>query len=102
MQARIMSVHAYDIIENARIEFSIKDALKGSNTIIGMTGLPGKTDNKHFRIPAYSPRQLKEKLFENYGTISLVFGREDAGLRNEELEICDIIVNIPTSHAYPS
>jgi tRNA/rRNA methyltransferase len=102
MPARVMSVHAYDIIENARIEFSLDDALKGSNIIVGMTGLPGKTDNKHFRIPAYSPRQLKEKLAGNNGIISLVFGREDAGLRNEELELCDIIVNIPTSQFYRS
>lgn len=102
MPARVMSVHAYDIIENARIEFSLSDALKGSNIIIGMTGLPGKTDNKHLRMPAYSPGQLKEKLSGNSGVISLVFGREDAGLRNEELEICDIIVNIPTSPVYPS
>lgn len=102
MPARIMSVHAYDIIENAMIKFSLSDALKGSNIIIGMTGLPGKTENKHFRIPAYSPGQLKEKLSGNSGVISLVFGREDAGLRNEELEICDMIVNIPTSPVYPS
>ena len=34
--------------------------------------------------------------------VSLVFGREDAGLSNEELEICDIVVNIPTSPEYPS
>ena len=102
MPARVMSVHAYDIIENARIEFSLSDALKGSNIIVGMTGNPGRTDNKHFRIPAYSPRQLKEKLTGNNGIISLVFGREDAGLRNEELELCDIIVNIPTSQVYQS
>jgi tRNA/rRNA methyltransferase len=102
MPARVMSVHAYDIIENARIEFSLHDALKGSHIIIGMTGLPGKTDNKHFRIPAYSPRLLKEKLAGNNGVISLVFGREDAGLRNEELELCDIIVNIPTNPVYTS
>lgn len=102
MPARMMSVHAYDIIEKARIEFTLNDALKGSNVIIGMTGLPGKTDNKHFRIPAYNPRQLKQKLEGNNGIISLVFGREDAGLSNEELEMCDIIVNIPTSPVYPS
>jgi len=100
--AHLMAVHAYNIIEKARIEFSLKDALKGSNIIVGMTGLPGKTDNKHFRIPAYSPKQLKEKLAGNSGVVSLVFGREDAGLRNEELEICDLIVNIPTSPIYPS
>lgn len=102
MPAQVMSVHAYDIIEKARIEFTLNDALKGSNVIIGMTGLPGKTDNKHFRIPAYSPRQLKHKLAGNNGIVSLVFGREDAGLSNEELEMCDIIVNIPTSPVYSS
>ena len=100
--AHLMAVHAYDIIENARIEFSLNDALKGSSIIVGMTGLPGKTENKHFRIPAYSPEQLKDKLAGNSGIVSLVFGREDAGLRNEELEICDIIVNIPTSPIYSS
>ena len=102
MPVRVMSVHAYDIIENARIEFTLKDALSGSNTVVGMTGLHGKTDNKHLRMPAYSPRQLKDKLSGKSGIISLVFGREDDGLRTEELETCDIIVNIPTSPEYPS
>ncbi|MBU4374441.1 MAG: RNA methyltransferase [Euryarchaeota archaeon] len=102
MSARLMSVHAYDIIENARIEFSFKDALSGSNINVGMTGLHGKTDNKHFRMPAYNPRQLKDKLAGKGGVVSLLFGREDAGLSNDELEMCDIIVNIPTSPEYPS
>lgn len=102
MSARVMSVHAYDIIENARIEFSLADAIKDSNIIIGMTGLPGKTENKHLRIPAYTPLQLKEKLTGNSGTISLLFGRENCGLHNEELEMCDIVVNIPTDPDYSS
>ncbi len=100
--ARIMSVHAYDIIEMARIEFSLKDGLKGSNIIVGMTGNIGKTENEHLRIPAFSPHRLKEKLTGINGVASLVFGRENDGLRNDELELCDIIVNIPTSPDYPS
>jgi tRNA/rRNA methyltransferase len=100
--ARLMSVHAYDIIENARIEFSFKDAVKGSNIIVGMTGMPGKTENQHMRMPVFTPRELKEKLTGINGVISLIFGREDRGLHNEELELCDIIVNIPTSKEYPS
>jgi tRNA/rRNA methyltransferase len=102
MKARVMAVHAYDIIENARIEFSLRDAVKGSNIVVGMTGNPGKTDNKHMRLPALTPRRLKEKLTGAGGIISLIFGREDRGLENEELEMCDIIVNIPTSPEYPS
>lgn len=100
--ARVMAMHAYDIIENARIEFSLKDALRGSNIIVGMTGDAGKTDNRHMRMPVFSPRRLKEKLEGKSGAVSLLFGRENDGLRNEELELCDFIVNIPTSEEYPS
>ncbi len=102
MQARLLAMHAYDVIENARIAGSFKEAIEGSNIIIGMTGVPGMTDNEHLRIPSYSPRRLKEKLKDKSGAVSLLFGREDDGLRNEELESCDIIVNIPTSPDYMS
>lgn len=102
IKARVMAVHAYDIIENARVEFSFSDAVRGSNIVVGMTGNPGKTDNKHMRLPALTPRRLKDKLTGVCGVISLVFGREDHGLLNEELEMCDLIVNIPTSPEYPS
>lgn len=100
--ARVMAMHAYDIIENARIEFSLKDALRGSNVIVGMTGDAGKTDNRHMRMPVFTPRRLKEKLEGKSGAVSLLFGRENDGLWNEELELCDFIVNIPTSEEYQS
>jgi tRNA/rRNA methyltransferase len=102
MRARVMAVHAYDIIENARIELSLKGALAGSSVIIGTTGLAGTTENEHVRMPALAPRKLKEKLTGKSGVVSLLFGRENDGLRNDELELCHILVNIPTSPYYPS
>ena len=102
MRARVMAVHAYNIIENARIDFSLKDALAGSSVIIGTTGLAGTTENEHVRMPALAPRKLKEKLTGKSGVVSLLFGRENDGLRNDELELCHILVNIPTSPDYPS
>ncbi len=102
MRARVMAVHAYDIIENSRIEFSLKDALEGSSVIIGTTGLAGTTENEHVRMPVLAPRKLKEKLTGKSGVVSLLFGRENDGLRNDELELCHILVNIPTSPDYPS
>lgn len=62
MRARVMAVHAYDIIENARIEFSLKDALVGSSVIIGTTGLAGTTENEHMRMPALVPERLRKNL----------------------------------------
>jgi len=43
-----------------------------------------------------------EKVFEAEGKIGLVFGREDYGLYNEEIAVCDIMLKIPTSESYPS
>ncbi len=102
MPARLMAMHAYDIIESARIVSSLKEAIEGSNIVVGMTGLPGRTDNRHIRMPALSPRKLRDKLSGKSGVVSLLFGREDDGLRNDELELCDIIVTIPTDKEYPS
>ncbi|KCZ70663.1 RNA methyltransferase, TrmH family, group 1 [Candidatus Methanoperedens nitroreducens] len=102
MPARLMAMHAYDLIESARIVSSLKEAIEGSNIVVGMTGLPGRTDNRHIRMPALSPRKLRDKLSGKSGVVSLLFGREDDGLRNDELELCDIIVTIPTDQEYPS
>ena len=35
------------------------------------------------------------------GKVAALFGREDYGLLNEELERCHLIVKIPTSEEYP-
>ena len=43
-----------------------------------------------------------EKIFEIEGKIGLVFGREDNGLYNNEIALCDIMVKIPSSESYPS
>lgn len=36
------------------------------------------------------------------GPVSILFGREDRGLLNEELKLCQILVTIPSSDAQPS
>jgi len=36
------------------------------------------------------------------GEVALVFGREDKGLSNDELALCQMGVHIPTASAYPS
>jgi TrmH family RNA methyltransferase len=36
------------------------------------------------------------------GQVALVFGREDVGLTNEEVTLCDLVFTIPASKEYPS
>ena len=47
------------------------------------------------------PERLREIVEGKNGILTLVFGREDFGLLNEELRKCDFIVHIPANPAYP-
>ncbi|MEM3672256.1 MAG: TrmH family RNA methyltransferase, partial [Thermoplasmata archaeon] len=56
---------------------------------------------KHFlRIPK-SPEEVAEIISKYNGNVAIVFGREDIGLLNEELEKVDIFLHIKASEKYP-
>lgn len=90
-----------DFLESATVVGSFEDAIHDSNLVVGTTSKMGLTENRHVRMPAYSPKELKRKLDSKEGVVSLVFGREDKGLRALELSRCDIIASIPASSDYP-
>ena len=52
-----------------------------------------------------SPREAAKEILSNYKStnkIAVVFGREDRGLTNEELGLCNLHVHIPSSEEYSS
>jgi len=100
-EARAMSSHAREVLEDARITRSLNDAVADANLVIGTTGIPTSKYDEHTRMPAYTPKELKEKFSGMGGTVAILFGREDHGFTNEELKTCDMILSIPTSGAYP-
>ncbi len=100
-EAWMMAQHARDLLGNARICGSLQEATIDSNLIVGTTGARGETAGRHLRIPAYPPERIREKLNCKSGCVTIVFGREDHGLTNEELMTCDLLVSIPTSDEYP-
>ena len=66
--------------------------------IVGSTGAPGGSYNLS-RIPI-RPDELADKM--NYDNkIAILFGREGDGLSNKEVDMCDVIVSIPTDPSYP-
>ena len=104
-KAMSVASHAYDVLRACEIVGSIEEAIENSVIVAGTTSKHGISTNKHLRMPFFSPRELKEKV-EGIGgckseVLSLLFGREDTGLKNEELMLCDIVVCIPTSPEYP-
>ena len=93
--------HASDVLSACKIVNSMEEAIADSAIVAGTTSKPGISVNKHLRMPFFSPQELKKKVEDKRGIVSLLFGREDVGLLNEELMRCEIVVCIPTSPGYP-
>lgn len=102
---RAMSSHARDVLESARIVSTLGEAVVGSNLVVGTTGKRLENEERHLRlhlrVPCLSPAELTAKLDGKDGEVALLLGREDVGLTNDELMICDMVVSIPTSEDYP-
>lgn len=104
-EARQMAVHAADILETAQAVATLSEALKGCQRVIATTGRPQTT----LEIPLEHPRQAlpwllspSESTLGLKPTSALLFGREDRGLTNAELQYAQRLVYIPTSTDYPS
>lgn len=102
---RAMASHAKDILEKAQKVRTLEEALNNTDLVVGTTGKRMGNEQRHLRlhlrVPCLSPKELAEKLDGKEGTIALLLGREDCGLTDEELAICDMVVSIPTSVDYP-
>lgn len=99
-EAYYQAMHARETVENALIYDTVEEFVKDKNIdfIVGSTGMPGGSYNIS-RIPI-KPDRLAETM--NYNDkIAILFGREGNGLTNNEIDMCDIIVSIPTDAGYP-
>ncbi|MBC7114142.1 MAG: tRNA/rRNA methyltransferase [Archaeoglobi archaeon] len=97
---RAMASHARDILEGAQIISSVDEI--DAEILVGTTSVVGRDNADHLRYPYLTPEELAERIKDVEGRVAILFGREDFGLLNEELEKCHMIVRIPTEPEYPS
>jgi tRNA/rRNA methyltransferase len=102
-EARLMAVHAANLLETAQRVDTIPDALKGCRRAIATTSRDRSPEA--FLV---SPRAGLPWLLEanhpnaNPTESALIFGPEDRGLSNIELSYAQRFVRIPSSPIYPS
>lgn len=95
------AMHAQDMLKNAKIFSSFNEAIKNLDYLVATSSIESKTEKKHLRLPL-NLFDFCNKIFQIDGNVGLVFGREDFGLFNQEIAMCDIMVRIPTSTLYSS
>lgn len=92
--------HAKDIIKSAKTFDSLEAAGNEVNFLVGTSGVVNLNDKHHIRNPI-TPRQFVDHAKQLDSTVGLLFGREDYGLYQEELMLCDLLVTIPANKKYP-
>ena len=90
---------AKDILENAEIYETLKDAIAGCKLIVGTSARA-----RSVPWPVFNPRDAAEEMrkISKQGNVAIVFGREDRGLTNDELGLCNFHVHIPSDPKYSS
>ncbi|PLY12319.1 MAG: RNA methyltransferase [Desulfuromonas sp.] len=97
-EARKMAVRAAPLLERAIVCESLDAALDGCKLAVATTRRFGK-----YREDFIGPDQLAASLAPaGNEPVALVFGREDKGLLTSELDLCQILLTIPTRDELPS
>lgn len=98
-KANEMASSAMDILEHAHVVETLDAALSGCTLVIGTSARSRKIP-----WPLLSPRQMAEQITQESADapIAILFGREQSGLTNEELERCHWHMQIPANPDYSS
>jgi len=99
-KALMLAHGSHAVLQEASIYHSLKEAIKDLDFVIGSTAK--KRSAKQDSYPAQQIPDLLEKKGKSIEKIALVFGREESGLTNDEISLCDLVTTIPMDASYPS
>jgi TrmH family RNA methyltransferase len=89
-----------DVLPDADV-VTFNEVVENYHTV-GMTAITNEDCRKHTRFPFSTPEELAEELATVETDTAILFGREDNGFTNDELERVDQIGSIPASADYSS
>jgi tRNA/rRNA methyltransferase len=97
--ARAMAVHGRDILLQSKCYGSIREAVADCALVVGTTCRSGL-----YRKHSEAPRELTPQIVAaaQTGKVALIFGPEDHGLSNKDLEHCQFLMSIPAHPDYSS
>ena len=98
-EATTMAVGAVDVLKQAVVTDSLAQAVADCHLVIGTSAR-----SRHLKWPVLSPAKAAAKISQLSSNqyAAVVFGRESAGLSNEELDLCQYLVHIPCNPQFSS
>jgi len=96
-EATARATGADDILVNAQCFETFEESLRDCHIIFGAS-----VRQRAIAWPTLTPKACAEKALECADNVAIVFGREQSGLTNQELELCNYLVTIPTNPTFCS
>jgi tRNA (cytidine32/uridine32-2'-O)-methyltransferase len=99
LEAIRRSAGAVDILDDAVVVADLNQAISGCVWVAGTSARL-----RTIEWPVLEPDECAVQALEHIeqGEIAIVFGRENNGLSNEEMEKCNVLLHIPTNPEYSS
>ena len=90
---------ADDILARATVCSSLQEAIADCNMVIGASARC-----RTISWPEMTPRECAEKIAISKpgNKVAVIFGRENSGLKNHELDLCHFLLRIPCNSEYSS
>ncbi len=98
-EATARAVSAADVLDQALVVDTLLEAVAGCSLVVGTTAR-----ERHIGPAVMLPRDFCAQAVDlaQGGEVALVFGRERTGLTNEEVDLCQLLLRIPTQEAFAS
>ena len=90
---------ADDILSNARVCSTLEEALNGVKLVVGASARQRNIKWRQLDV-IDTCSQIQSSLVSNDEDVAVVFGTENSGLTNEELDLCSILMTIPGNPKY--
>ena len=90
---------ADDILAGAKVYETLPEAIGDCQLVLGASARC-----RSISWPELTPRECAEKVIihEPGNKVAIVFGRENSGLKNHELDLCHFLLRIPCNSEYSS
>ncbi|MDY0250380.1 MAG: tRNA (cytosine(32)/uridine(32)-2'-O)-methyltransferase TrmJ [Pseudomonas sp.] len=100
--AHARAAGADDVLTSARVVATLEEALQGCSVVLGTSAR-----DRRIPWPLLDPREAADTCLQMWqadheAEVAVVFGREYAGLTNEELQRCQYHIHIPSDPEFSS